>query len=157
MSVARRAANRRTGADHVMTEKQREFVQAYNGNASEAAQAVSVSTASAREWAKQAWFKEALRAREAAFQAEQARKGLSTLGEQVIASTAEVQAFWTKTMLDEEETAANRLRASELIAKANGVFIEKREIKSENKTTVQVDERDVGERIALLRGFASEN
>lgn len=39
-----------------------------------------------------------------------------------IASIAEIQAFWTKIMNDEEEPMRNRIRASELLAKAKGMF-----------------------------------
>lgn len=39
-----------------------------------------------------------------------------------IASIQEIQAFWTKIIRDENELIKNRLRASELLAKAKGVF-----------------------------------
>ena len=39
-----------------------------------------------------------------------------------IASIAEIQGFWTKIMNDEEEPMRNRIRASELLAKAKGMF-----------------------------------
>lgn len=39
-----------------------------------------------------------------------------------IASIAEIQAFWTKIMNDENEPMKNRLRASELLGKSKGIF-----------------------------------
>lgn len=39
-----------------------------------------------------------------------------------IASIQQIQEFWTNIMADEEEATKNRLRASELLAKAKGMF-----------------------------------
>lgn len=39
-----------------------------------------------------------------------------------IASIAEIQSFWTDIMKNEDEPMRNRLRASELLAKAQGMF-----------------------------------
>lgn len=39
-----------------------------------------------------------------------------------IASIAEIQSFWTDIMRDEDEPMRNRIRASELLAKAQGQF-----------------------------------
>ena len=39
-----------------------------------------------------------------------------------IAAIAEIQAFWTKIMRDEDEIMKNRMRASELLAKSRGMF-----------------------------------
>lgn len=39
-----------------------------------------------------------------------------------IATIADIQEFWTKIMNDKEQTIKNRLKASELLAKAQGAF-----------------------------------
>jgi len=39
-----------------------------------------------------------------------------------IATIADIQAFWTDVMNDDEEMMKNRIRASELLAKAKGAF-----------------------------------
>lgn len=39
-----------------------------------------------------------------------------------IATIADIQSFWTHIMNDEEQTIKNRLKASELLAKAQGAF-----------------------------------
>lgn len=39
-----------------------------------------------------------------------------------IASIQEIQTFWTRIMQDEDEPTKNRLRASELLGKAKGIF-----------------------------------
>ena len=41
----------------------------------------------------------------------------------------EIFKFWTYIILDDNEKMSNRLKASELLAKAKGVFIEKVEVK----------------------------
>lgn len=40
-----------------------------------------------------------------------------------IATVSEIQAFWTNVMNNEDEVMKNRLRASELLAKARGMFV----------------------------------
>lgn len=42
-----------------------------------------------------------------------------------IADMEEINEFWTSVMRDKDESTKNRLRASELRAKASGAFIEK--------------------------------
>lgn len=46
----------------------------------------------------------------------------SSICSKKIATIADVKAFWTNVMNDEDEIMKNRLRASELIAKAGGAF-----------------------------------
>ncbi len=46
-----------------------------------------------------------------------------------IADLEEIFKFWTNTFKDKEEHVKNRLKASELLAKAKGAFIEKVEVK----------------------------
>lgn len=41
---------------------------------------------------------------------------------ETVATIADIKAFWSKVMNDEEEMMKNRLRASELLAKAGGIF-----------------------------------
>lgn len=40
-----------------------------------------------------------------------------------IATAVEIQGFWTETMNNEDEPMKNRLRASELLAKCKGMFL----------------------------------
>ncbi len=46
-----------------------------------------------------------------------------------IAELEEIFEFWTNTFKDNSEETKNRIKASELLAKAKGGFIEKREVK----------------------------
>lgn len=46
-----------------------------------------------------------------------------------IAELTDIQEFWTKVFNDDNEFMKNRLRASELLAKSKGGFIEKKEVK----------------------------
>ncbi len=45
----------------------------------------------------------------------------------------QLREFWTKLLLDDEAGIANRLKASELLGKSQGMFIEKRETSISNK------------------------
>ena len=60
---------------------------------------------------------------------EQRRLELSSeIKEDSIAELEDIFKFWTDTFNNEEEFMKNRLKASELLAKAKGRFIEKREV-----------------------------
>lgn len=60
------------------------------------------------------------------------QKKLTELSESVrseaIADITEIKEFWTSTMRSTEENMSDRARASELLAKVQGAFIEKQEI-----------------------------
>lgn len=51
---------------------------------------------------------------------------------ETIASLEEIQMFWTETFKNSSIKDSDRLKASELLAKSKGGFIEKHEIKSVN-------------------------
>lgn len=55
------------------------------------------------------------------------------LGEQInnqnIAELEDIFEFWTKTFRDDKEDTRDRIKASELLAKAKGGFVEKKEVK----------------------------
>jgi phage terminase small subunit len=56
-------------------------------------------------------------------------KRLNDEGNSAAIATAKERAeFWTKIMLDEEQSMKDRLRASELLGKSGGDFLERREI-----------------------------
>lgn len=66
-------------------------------------------------------FKELLEAR---------RKEISErIDSKNIAELEDIYEYWTKTFKDVSENTKDRLKASELLAKAKGAFIEKREVK----------------------------
>ena len=102
----------------MLTTKQRRFIEAYDGNATKAAIAAGYSP----KWAdRQAYtliekngeIREAIRQRE-----ERQRSEL-------IADRVKRQMFWSRIMNDEGEPMAVRLKASELLAKSEGDFLEK--------------------------------
>lgn len=70
------------------------------------------------------------------------RKELSKeLKKETVASLDEIFEFWTKTFNNKKEYMKNRLKASELLAKAKGGFIEKVEVKKVD-TDWFIDEDD---------------
>ena len=56
-----------------------------------------------------------------------------------IATMEEVNAFWTKVMNDEHEKTQDRLKASELRAKAAGGFLERVELSGADPVKIVVD------------------
>ena len=100
-----------------MTPKQKRFIEAYTGNATKAAIAAGYSEKTAyrigAELLQKTSIKGAIQQRE--------EQRLS----EVIASREERQTFWSAIMRDSEEKTADRLKASELLAKASGDFLER--------------------------------
>ncbi|MEA4952723.1 hypothetical protein SDC9_109653 [bioreactor metagenome] len=102
----------------MLTTKQRRFVESYSGNASEAARLAGYAPRWADRQAhtlieKNREIREAIQKRE-----EQRRSEL-------IADRTRRQMFWSRIMNDESESMATRLRASELLAKSEGDFLDR--------------------------------
>ena len=104
--------------------RQRAFVEAYCGNATEAALEAGYSKRTARSIGQALLTKidiqDALKERE--------DKRLASL----IATREERQRFWTTLMRDEDRKEVDRLKASELLAKSEGDFLERRELTGPN-------------------------
>ena len=102
-----------------LTVKQQKFVDAYCGNATEAARVAGYKQPEAQgyENLRKPQIQAAIDDREA------------KPTEKRIASREDRQNFWTKIMEDEESEMNNRLRASELLGKSNADFIERRDHK----------------------------
>ena len=100
-----------------MTPKQKRFIEAYQGNASQAALDAGYSSRTAysigQELLKKPEIQEAIQERE--------RERLSV----VIASREERQTFWSDTMRNPEEKMSDRIRASELLGKSEGDFLDR--------------------------------
>ena len=120
-----------------LTAKQRAFIENYTGNATEAAIKAGYSKDTAysigQENLKKPEIQQAIRERES--------KRLSP----AIAKRDRLLEFWTQTMEDTDIYIKERLRASELLGKAQGVFLERVEMEH----TGQVD-LTAAVRLALL-------
>ena len=104
--------------------RQRAFVEAYCGNATEAALQAGYSPKTAAfigaENLKKPQIAEALKERE--------DKRLASL----VATRERRQRFWTEVMENIGEDMKDRLKASELLAKSEGDFLERRELTGPN-------------------------
>jgi phage terminase small subunit len=100
-----------------MTPKQKRFIECYQGNATTAAQQAGYSEKTAyaigQKLLKNAEIQKAIQERE--------QERLSV----VIASREERQSFWSETMRNPEEKMSDRIRASELLGKSEGDFLER--------------------------------
>ena len=114
-----------------LTTKMRAFVEAYCGNATEAALKAGYSPRTAAfigaENLKKPQIKEAIAERNAP--AASAR----------IADRQERQSFWTSVMRDPEEDMRNRLKAAELLGKSECDFAERVEVSGEMDIGVLFD------------------
>lgn len=113
-----------------MTAKQKMFVAAYSGNATEAARAAGYSSKTAysqgQRLLKNAEVAEAIREREGA------RTGA------LVATREARQEFWTAVMMNEELPMKERLRASELLGRSEGDFLEKSAVQVEAITPASI-------------------
>lgn len=111
-----------------MTPKQRRFVELYNGNATEAAIAAGYSRKTARSIGQRILtnvdISEAIKARE--------DKELRHF----IANREERQRLWTEIMNDPEMKTSDRLRASELLGRSEGDFIERQAVELSGSVNV---------------------
>ncbi|MBQ9581492.1 MAG: terminase small subunit [Synergistaceae bacterium] len=111
-----------------LSHRQQAFIDNYTGNATEAAKLAGYSEATAyssgQRLLKQPQIAEAIRAREQERQAPN------------IANREQRLAFWTAVMRDPDESTRDRLRASELLAKAQGDFLIK--IAEESETHIDL-------------------
>lgn len=100
-----------------LNEKQRRFAEFYaaSGNAAEAARLAGYSERTARSQGQRLLTNVDVAKYIRELQGEGASERIATI--------AEVKAFWTAVMNDTEERTSDRLKASELLAKASGTFI----------------------------------
>ncbi len=100
-----------------MTPKQKRFIECYEGNATQAAITAGYSERTARGIGQELLTKPDIQ--EAIASREEERKNA------LIASREKRQVFWSQIMNDPEEKTADRLRASELLGKSEGDFLER--------------------------------
>jgi phage terminase small subunit len=111
-----------SGANEIWkpTERQRKFIAYYNGNATEAAKRAGYSQKTAYAQGQRLLRKAEI---QKALEKRTKRKDAP-----YIATREERQAFWTQVYNDENCDMNSRLRASELLAKSQADFVERREV-----------------------------
>lgn len=103
-----------------LTTRQRRFVEAYDGNATQAAIAAGYSEKTARFMGHENLTKPYILAE---------IKARDTIrSTPLIASRAERQQFWSSVMRDKDQQMRDRLKAAELLGKSEADFIERQEI-----------------------------
>lgn len=103
-----------------LTTKQRRFVEAYDGNATQAAIAAGYSQKIARQMGQVNMTKRVILAEI------KARETVRCTP--LIASRAERQQFWSSVMRDKDQQMRDRLKAAELLGKSEADFVERQEI-----------------------------
>lgn len=111
-----------------MNQRKRAFCEAYliSGNATDAAREAGYSPRSARSIGQRLLTFDDVRE-----YLEQRNQEISAAN---TAQMEEVRQFWTATMRDENMKPADRLKASELLAKTYGTFLERLEVDADVKT-----------------------
>ena len=100
-----------------MTPKQKRFTELYSGNAAEAARLAGYSEKTAYSIGQELLNKPEIM--------ERIQERESQRLSEAIANREERQIFWSSIMRNVEEKTADRLKASELLAKSNGDFLER--------------------------------
>lgn len=103
-----------------LTTRQRRFVEAYDGNATQAAIAAGYSQKIARQMGQVNMTKRVILAEI------KARETIRSTP--LIASRAERQQFWSSVMRDKQQQMRDRLKAAELLGKSEADFVERQEI-----------------------------
>lgn len=108
-----------------MNQRQRAFCEAYllSGNAAEAAREAGYSPRSARSIGQRLLTFDDVRE-----YLEQRNREISAVN---TAQMEEIRQFWTATMRDTATKTLDRLKASELLAKAYGAFLDRLEVKGD--------------------------
>lgn len=137
-----------------LTPKQKKFVELYNGNATQAAIAAGYSPKRADaigyDLLRKTEISEAIRQREESESRER------------IADRQQRQFFWTSIMRGEEQEMKDRLRASELLGKSEGDFLERTELTGKDGGAVRVEavpvdlSRLTGEELRVLAELAEK-
>jgi phage terminase small subunit len=106
-----------------LTPKQKAFCEYYasNGNATESARLAGYSENTAQVQGAENLSKPIIQ--------EYIKELANPIENKRIASANEIKEFWTSVMREDAEKMADRLKASELLAKTGGMFIERVEIK----------------------------
>jgi len=123
-----------------LTEKQRKFVEEFNGNGTKAAAAAGYANpqVSAVQLLKTDIIREAIKKKaeleeralqEATKEAVKKRRVLTRL---------ELQEFWSRTVLDESQDMTHRLRAAEALAKSKAMFIDRMDVTSKGKSLAEL-------------------
>ncbi len=117
----------------LLNKRQRAFVAAYDGNASEACRIAGYSVSQATKLIRNPLIIKALE-KKASDQQHAVKASMTKVMAEnarivagAIAAREDRQAFWTRVMLEEGENMMFRLKASELLGKAQGDFIERHE------------------------------
>ena len=103
-----------------LTTRQRRFVEAYDGNATQAAIAAGYSEKTARFMGRENLTKPYILA--------EIKSRETVRCTPLIASRAERQQFWSSVMRDKEQQMRDRLKAAELLGKSEADFVERQEI-----------------------------
>ena len=111
-----------------MNQRKRAFCEAYliSGNATDAAREAGYSSRSARSIGQRLLTFDDVR--------EYLERRNQEISAANTAQMEEVRQFWTATMRDENTKPADRLKASELLAKTYGAFLERLKVDADVKT-----------------------
>lgn len=130
---------------------QRKFVEAFCGDAEKTAERLGLPVALCKRWALKSWFFDALEKREqrevVALQRDNVYQKLKA-----ITPRLELQAFWSDVAANTQEKMADRLKASEMLAKSHGMLVDKTVVEGNPSKPIMVKKLDIDERITLLLG-----
>ena len=132
-----------------LTTLQVAFIETFDGDAKSTAEKLAMPAHQASRWQGEDWFIEGLR-RRTEREAKKARGDrVEALAERIL-DRAELQAFWSDVVVNDEQNMRDRLAASKHLADSLGVFTQKIEITDDEQKPMCVKQVDLEERIRAL-------
>ncbi len=129
--------------------QQRLFVAAYDGDAKTTAAKINMPVSLAHRWENMAWFKDAIEKRYAKETRELSRDNVYQLTK-AVTGRLEIQAFWSDVAANTQEKTADRLKASEMLAKSHGMLADKVVVEGNAAKPVMVAKCDIDSRLHLV-------
>lgn len=132
-----------------LTPLQIAYVETFDGEAKSTAAKLGIPTHQASRWQCEDWFIDGLKRRNER-EAKMARGDrVADLAERIL-DRAELQAFWSDVVVNDEQSMRDRLGASKHLADSLGVFTTKVEITGDEQRPICVKSVDLEERIRVL-------
>ena len=123
-----------------LTDKQRKFVEEFNGNGTKAAAAAGYSNpqVSAVQLLKTDIIREAIKKKAELEERALQEATKEEVKKRRVLTRLELQEFWSRTVLDESQDMSHRLRAAEALAKSKAMFIDRVDVTSKGKSLAEL-------------------
>jgi hypothetical protein len=128
---------------------QRLFVEGWDGDTEKTAERLNLALSDCKRWACMSWFQDAINKRYERETLALRRDNVYQLTKAVV-GRSEIQAMWSDIASDTTAKLADRLKASEMLAKSQGLLNDKLTIEGNAAKPVVVHRVDIEDRVRAL-------